>query len=76
MFEKVKSGLEAGEVEVSETKQQIIGLAILIIVIALSYLTGRGDGIEAAARDSANLHQLTQKIENLKKEVEAAGCAR
>ena len=75
MFEKVKSGLEKGEVEVSETKQQIIGLAILLIVMALAYLTGRGDGVEAAQRDNANLQQLTQKVENLKKIVEE-GCPR
>lgn len=76
MFEKVKNGLEAGEVEVSETKQQIIGLAILLIVVVLAYLTGRGDGLAAAAQDNANLQQLSGKIETLKKEVEAAGCAR
>ena len=75
MFEKVRNGLEKGEVEVSETKQQIIGLAILLIVMALAYLTGRGDGIEAAAKDNSNLQQLTQKVENLKKIVEE-GCPR
>ncbi|BCK87803.1 hypothetical protein MIZ01_1599 [Sideroxyarcus emersonii] len=75
MFEKVKSGLEKGEVEVSETRQQVIGLAILLIVVVLAYLTGRGDGIEAAQRDNANLQQLTQKVENLKKIVEE-GCPR
>lgn len=57
MFEKLKQNEEA--------RSQVIGAVLLLVVVALSYAAGRGDGRESEREQMSDAQRLEAKIDRV-----------
>lgn len=69
MFEKLKNRLRNFQPDAadSDTRSQMIGLAILLVLLTLAYSVGRGDGRAAAEAALPQLAVVSAKIDRIEK---------